>query len=48
MGPVGITLGVVIDEGIAKDIRKAIGKEKKDALEYLKNQAAAALTKQGY
>ncbi len=48
MGPVGIALGVAIDEGIAKDIRKAIGKEKTDATGYLKNQVAAALTKQGY
>ncbi|MEY8199828.1 MAG: hypothetical protein RPS47_11360 [Colwellia sp.] len=27
MGPMGISLGVAIDEGIAKDIRKAIAKE---------------------
>ncbi len=48
MGPVGIALGVAIDEGIAKDIRRAIGEEKADAQEYLKSQVAKLLSSKGY
>ncbi len=48
MGPVGIALGVAIDEGIAKDIRKAIGNEKGDVQDYIKNQMAGLLNKHGY
>ncbi len=48
MGPVGIALGVAIDEGIAKDIRKAISEKHDDVQGYLKSQMAGLLTKQGY
>ena len=48
MGPVGIALGVAIDEGIAKDIRKAIGEEKADIQGYLKTQTADLLSHKGY
>lgn len=48
MGPVGIALGVAIDEGIAKDIRKAIIEEKADVLGYLKIQTADLLSQKGY
>ena len=48
MGPVGIALGVAIDEGIAKDIRKAVTKEKGDSKAYVVGLVTSQIEAQGY
>ena len=48
MGPVGIALGVAIDEGIAKDIRQAVEKEHSDIQSQLNNQISQQLAGYGY
>ncbi len=48
MGPVGIAIGVAIDEGIAKDIRKAVASDKGDSKVFVANMVASQLKEQGY
>jgi hypothetical protein len=48
MGPVGIALGVAIDEGIAKDIRKAVDSEKGDTKKYIIDMVSSQIEAQGY
>lgn len=48
IGPVGIALGVAIDEGIAKDIRKAIGQEETDIQNHIEKQISRDLEQYGY
>ncbi len=48
MGPVGIALGVAIDEGIAKDIRNAVAHEKGDSKTYIGDMLIRQLKEQGY
>ncbi len=48
MGPVGIALGVAIDEGIAKDIRKAVASDKGDSKVFVMNMVVSQIEKQGY
>ena len=48
MGPVGIALGVAIDEGIAKDIRKAVAKEKGDSKAYVAGMVTSQIEEQRY
>lgn len=48
MGPVGIALGVAIDEGIAKDIRKAVSHEKGDSKQFVTGLLTNQIEAQGY
>lgn len=48
MGPVGIALGVAIDEGIAKDIRKAVSEEKGDSNKFVTGLVTNQIESQGY
>ncbi len=48
MGPVGIAIGVAIDEGIAKDIRKSVASEQGDSKVFATNMVASQLKEQGY
>ncbi len=48
MGPVGIALGVAIDEGIATDIRKAVANEKGDNKAYIASMVVSQIEEHGY
>jgi hypothetical protein len=48
MGPVGIALGVAIDEGIAKDIREAVSEEKGDSNKFVTRLLTNQIEAQGY
>jgi hypothetical protein len=48
MGPVGIALGVAIDEGIAKDIREAVSEEKGDSNKFVTRLVTNQIEAQGY
>ncbi len=48
MGPVGIAIGVAIDEGIAKDIRKAVDNEEGDTKAFVAGMVTSQIKAQGY
>lgn len=48
MGPVGIAVGLAIDEGIAKDIRAAMVQEGGESRAYLQSRIRAYLSQEGY